>query len=191
MMSPIAHLRLLVIFGSLLSLSGCNDGSGDPNAQIGANLRLRASLSGRYTSAYNTGSNLDPLKNQKELTLWNGRIGVGSADAGPATTIMASTPRSISTRFMTSECSKIAPATQPALHVAAGDRGQLQPAFTAAWPSRRLQRSPESVWPSASATVSGSASSSSGRPSQSMPSHNSTTPAAAMIAAPMRNDHIT
>ena len=33
-------LRLLVIMGSLLSLSGCNDGSGDPNAQIGANPRL-------------------------------------------------------------------------------------------------------------------------------------------------------
>ncbi|WP_293461229.1 TonB-dependent receptor [Phenylobacterium sp.] len=48
--------------------------------EIGAGLRLRASLSGRYTSAYNTGSNLDPLKNQKELTLWNGRIGVGSED---------------------------------------------------------------------------------------------------------------
>jgi outer membrane receptor protein involved in Fe transport len=47
---------------------------------IGSGLRLRASLSGRYTSAYNTGSNLDPLKNQKELTLWNGRIGVGSED---------------------------------------------------------------------------------------------------------------
>ncbi len=47
---------------------------------LGSDLRLRASLSGRYTSPYNTGSNLDPLKNQKELTLWNGRIGVGSAD---------------------------------------------------------------------------------------------------------------
>ena len=47
---------------------------------IGSNLKLRASLSGRYTSAYNTGSNLDPAKIQKELTLWNGRIGVGTAD---------------------------------------------------------------------------------------------------------------
>lgn len=47
---------------------------------LGSEMRLRASLSGRYTSPYNTGSNLDPLKNQKELTLWNGRIGVGSAD---------------------------------------------------------------------------------------------------------------
>jgi len=43
-------------------------------------VKLRASLSGRYSSAYNTGSNLDPLKIQKELTLWNGRIGIGADD---------------------------------------------------------------------------------------------------------------
>ncbi|MBU1377578.1 MAG: TonB-dependent receptor [Alphaproteobacteria bacterium] len=48
--------------------------------ELSAALRLRASLSGRYTSPYNTGSNLDPLKNQKQLTLWNGRVGLGSAD---------------------------------------------------------------------------------------------------------------
>ena len=47
---------------------------------VAEGLKLRASLSGRYTSPYNTGSNLDPLKIQKELTLWNGRIGLGSAD---------------------------------------------------------------------------------------------------------------
>lgn len=47
---------------------------------IAEGLKLRASLSGRYTSSYNTGSNLDPLKIQKELTLWNGRIGIGSED---------------------------------------------------------------------------------------------------------------
>jgi outer membrane receptor protein involved in Fe transport len=44
---------------------------------LGGGMKLRASLSGRYTSAYNTGSNLDPLKRQKPLTLWNGRVGVG------------------------------------------------------------------------------------------------------------------
>ncbi|HEX2558605.1 TonB-dependent receptor [Phenylobacterium sp.] len=54
--------------------------SGAYEREMGSNLKLRASLSGRYTSAYNTGSNLDPLKIQKELTLWNGRIGVGAAD---------------------------------------------------------------------------------------------------------------
>ena len=47
---------------------------------VGANLKLRASLAGRYTSQYNTGSNLDPLKVQDALTLWNGRIGLGAAD---------------------------------------------------------------------------------------------------------------
>jgi len=43
-------------------------------------LLLRASLSGKYTSAYNTGSNLDPRKIQDSMTLWNGRIGIGSED---------------------------------------------------------------------------------------------------------------
>jgi outer membrane receptor protein involved in Fe transport len=54
--------------------------SGAYERDLGSDLRLRASLSGRYTSAYNTGSNLDPNKVQEELTIWNGRIGVGSAD---------------------------------------------------------------------------------------------------------------
>ncbi|HEY8616345.1 TonB-dependent receptor [Phenylobacterium sp.] len=43
-------------------------------------MKLRASLSSRYTSRYNTGSNLDPLKNQKPLTIYNARVGVGAAD---------------------------------------------------------------------------------------------------------------
>jgi outer membrane receptor protein involved in Fe transport len=47
---------------------------------LSANLKLRASLSSRYTSRYNTGSNLDPLKNQKPLTLYNARVGIGTAD---------------------------------------------------------------------------------------------------------------
>ncbi|MDX9996358.1 MAG: TonB-dependent receptor [Phenylobacterium sp.] len=54
--------------------------SGAYEREVGSGLKFRASLSGRYTSAYNTGSNLDPLKIQKELTLWNGRVGLGSAD---------------------------------------------------------------------------------------------------------------
>ncbi|MDZ4372785.1 MAG: TonB-dependent receptor, partial [Phenylobacterium sp.] len=54
--------------------------SGAYETDISDSLRLRASLSGRYTSRYNTGSNLDPLKDQKALTLWNGRVGVGSID---------------------------------------------------------------------------------------------------------------
>ena len=42
MMSSVSGLRLLVMFGAALSLSGCNDGSGDPNAQIGPNPNLPA-----------------------------------------------------------------------------------------------------------------------------------------------------
>jgi outer membrane receptor protein involved in Fe transport len=34
----------------------------------------------KYTSPYNTGSDLAPGKRQKELALWNGRIGIGSQD---------------------------------------------------------------------------------------------------------------
>ena len=43
-------------------------------------LVLRTSLSAKYTSSYNTGSNLDPLKVQKALTLLNARIAVGPQD---------------------------------------------------------------------------------------------------------------
>jgi outer membrane receptor protein involved in Fe transport len=43
-------------------------------------LRLRASLSAKYTSEYNTGSNLDPLKSQEAFTLLNGRVALDSAD---------------------------------------------------------------------------------------------------------------
>ena len=47
---------------------------------LGANLVGRVSLSAKYTSSYNTGSDLNPLKIQKELTLFNGRIAVGPQD---------------------------------------------------------------------------------------------------------------
>lgn len=48
--------------------------------ELGADLKLRGTVSAKYTSAYNTGSNLDPLKIQDALTLVNARIGVGDAD---------------------------------------------------------------------------------------------------------------
>jgi outer membrane receptor protein involved in Fe transport len=44
------------------------------------NLVARIAVNGKYTSSYNTGSNLDPVKNQKDLTLVNGRIGIGPED---------------------------------------------------------------------------------------------------------------
>jgi outer membrane receptor protein involved in Fe transport len=47
---------------------------------IGSGLELRTSLSAKYTSSYNTGSDLNPLKVQPGLTVFNGRIGVGSED---------------------------------------------------------------------------------------------------------------
>jgi outer membrane receptor protein involved in Fe transport len=47
---------------------------------IGSGLEARASLSAKYTSSYNTGSDLNPLKVQPGLTVLNGRIAVGSED---------------------------------------------------------------------------------------------------------------
>jgi outer membrane receptor protein involved in Fe transport len=47
---------------------------------IGTYLMFRSTLSAKYTSDYNTGSNLDPRKIQDALTLVNARVGVGSAD---------------------------------------------------------------------------------------------------------------
>ncbi len=47
---------------------------------LGEDLTLRASLSAKYTSSYNTGSNLDPLKVQQPLTIVNGRVALGARD---------------------------------------------------------------------------------------------------------------
>ena len=43
-------------------------------------LDLHANISARYTSDYNTGSDLNPLKVQKAFTLVNARVGVGPND---------------------------------------------------------------------------------------------------------------
>ena len=47
---------------------------------IGANLLFRANVGAKYTSEYNTGSNLDPRKIQDALTLVNARLGFGADD---------------------------------------------------------------------------------------------------------------
>lgn len=47
---------------------------------VGASLLFRANLGIKYTSEYNTGSNLDPRKMQDAMTLLNGRVGIGSQD---------------------------------------------------------------------------------------------------------------
>jgi len=47
---------------------------------IGGNLKLRSNLGGKYSSSYNTGSNLAPQKVQDAYTVLNARAGIGSAD---------------------------------------------------------------------------------------------------------------
>ncbi|GFE84704.1 TonB-dependent receptor [Steroidobacter agaridevorans] len=47
---------------------------------IGNNLLFRGNVGARYTSEYNTGSNLDPRKIQDAMTLVNLRLGFGAAD---------------------------------------------------------------------------------------------------------------
>jgi iron complex outermembrane recepter protein len=47
---------------------------------IGSSLAGRFNVSARYTSSYNTGSDLNPLKEQEAYTLVNARLGFGSRD---------------------------------------------------------------------------------------------------------------
>jgi iron complex outermembrane receptor protein len=47
---------------------------------ISANLIGRVAVNAKYVSSYNTGSNLDPVKNQPGFTLVNARVGITSAD---------------------------------------------------------------------------------------------------------------
>lgn len=49
-------------------------------APITASLEFRASVSEKYNSSYNTGSDLDPRKTQGAYGILNGRIGVASPD---------------------------------------------------------------------------------------------------------------
>lgn len=44
------------------------------------NLNIRYNVSSKYTSGYNTGSDLNPVKYQKEFALVNGRVGIGPKD---------------------------------------------------------------------------------------------------------------
>ncbi len=53
-------------------------GSVNFDRSIGAGLRLGMSLSAKYMSDYNTGSDLLPYKQQEALTLLNGRISIGN-----------------------------------------------------------------------------------------------------------------
>lgn len=63
-------------------LSGAPRWSGSVSATydrpLTDNLDLHANISARYTSEYNTGSDLNPLKTQDAFTLINARVGIGS-----------------------------------------------------------------------------------------------------------------
>jgi len=54
--------------------------AGTYERDLGNGLKFKANLSGKYTSSYNTGSDLHPSKIQDEMILVNGRVGVGSED---------------------------------------------------------------------------------------------------------------
>lgn len=54
--------------------------AGSYEREMGNGLMFRANLSGKFTSSYNTGSDLHPSKIQDEMVLVNGRVGVGSKD---------------------------------------------------------------------------------------------------------------
>ena len=55
--------------------------TGTYERDLGA-LIFRSTLSGKFTSSYNTGSDLHPVKVQDDLLLVNARIGVGAPDEG-------------------------------------------------------------------------------------------------------------
>ncbi|WP_309091869.1 TonB-dependent receptor [Phenylobacterium sp.] len=48
--------------------------------EVFSGLKFRANLSGKYTSRYNTGSDLHPVKEQDAMVLVNGRVGLGAED---------------------------------------------------------------------------------------------------------------
>jgi iron complex outermembrane receptor protein len=54
--------------------------AGTYERDLGGDLKLRSNVSAKYTSSYNTGSDLHPSKLQDELVLVNARVGVGAAD---------------------------------------------------------------------------------------------------------------
>ncbi|HRD27116.1 MAG TPA: TonB-dependent receptor [Caulobacter sp.] len=54
--------------------------SGTYERDLTDSLVLRTNISAKYTSRYNTGSDLHPVKDQEAFTLVNARIGIGSTD---------------------------------------------------------------------------------------------------------------
>ncbi len=73
---------LALLPGSRLSLAPKYSTSGSLTYEtpVGDNMRARFNIGAKYSSSYNTGSDLFPPKVQKSYTVVNGRVGVGSAD---------------------------------------------------------------------------------------------------------------
>ena len=73
---------LALLPGSNLSLAPKYSASGSLTYEtpVGDNLKARFNIGAKYSSSYNTGSDLFPPKVQKAYTVVNGRVGVGSAD---------------------------------------------------------------------------------------------------------------
>ena len=80
--NPTRFTGLRRLPGSRLSFAPLWSASlaGTYQREISETLKLRANLSGKYTSRYNTGSDLHPAKGQDAMVLVNGRIGVGDKD---------------------------------------------------------------------------------------------------------------
>ena len=54
--------------------------AGTYERELSNGLKFKANLSGKYTSSYNTGSDLHPSKIQDDMILVNGRVGLGAQD---------------------------------------------------------------------------------------------------------------
>jgi iron complex outermembrane receptor protein len=73
---------LALLPGSQMSLAPKWSGSASITYEtpVGDNMKARFNLGGKYSSDYNTGSDLFPPKVQKDYVVVNGRVALGSAD---------------------------------------------------------------------------------------------------------------
>lgn len=73
---------LVLLPGSRMSLAPKYSASGSLTYEtpVGDNMKARFNIGAKYSSSYNTGSDLFPPKVQKAFTVVNGRVGIGSAD---------------------------------------------------------------------------------------------------------------
>ncbi len=73
---------LALLPGNRLSLAPKYSASGSLTYEtpVGDNMKARFNIGAKYSSSYNTGSDLFPPKVQKSYTVVNGRVGLGSAD---------------------------------------------------------------------------------------------------------------